>query len=117
MAQARKAHGARIRVLRSEFAESDRAQTEKATHDFIKVLVSRRGRVLGATIVRRRAGELALPRVLAISRRSRIGALAGAIAPYLTLGELNKRVAGIFYALMLFSRRTRALVRFLGLFG
>jgi hypothetical protein len=39
------------------------------------------------------------------------------IAPYPTLGEINKRAAGSFYTPSLFSARTRKIVRFLARFG
>ena len=39
--------------------------------------------------------------------------MAKVIAPYPTLSEVSKRAAGSFYAPKLFSRRTKALVRFL----
>jgi hypothetical protein len=55
--------------------------------------------------------------VLAIGQRLKIGALAQMIAPYPTLGEINKRVAGSFYALILFGSRLRGVVRFLSRFG
>jgi pyruvate/2-oxoglutarate dehydrogenase complex dihydrolipoamide dehydrogenase (E3) component len=116
-AQARQVHGDRVRALRAELAGNDRAQAESATQGFIKVVVTKRGRVLGATIAGRHAGELALPWVLSVSRGLRIGALAAAIAPYPTFSEISKRAAGGFYTPKLFSWQTRALVRFLGLFG
>jgi pyruvate/2-oxoglutarate dehydrogenase complex dihydrolipoamide dehydrogenase (E3) component len=116
-AQARQSHGDNIRVLRAEFADNDRAQTENAIHGFIKVMISRRGGVLGVTIVGRTAGELALPWVLAISKGIRVGALATTIVPYPTLSEISKRAAGNFYAPRLFGRRTRILVRLLGWLG
>jgi hypothetical protein len=43
----------------------------------------------------------------------KIGAIAGMIAPYPTLGELSKRVAGAWYTPSLFSDKTRKIVRFL----
>lgn len=116
-AQAREAHGGRLRVLRIDFTENDRAQTEGRTAGFVKVMVSPQGHVLGATIVGHQAGELALLWGLMITQRVRIGRLASVIAPYPTLSELSKGAAGSFYSPMLFSRRTRAVVRFLGLFG
>ena len=116
-AQARQSHCDKIRVLRAEFADSDRAQTENAIHGFIKVMISRRGRVLGVTIVGRTAGELALPWVLVISKKIGVGPLATAIVPYPTLSEISKRAAGNFYASQLFGRRTRILVRLLGWLG
>jgi pyruvate/2-oxoglutarate dehydrogenase complex dihydrolipoamide dehydrogenase (E3) component len=116
-AQARGDNGTAIRVLRAEFADNDRAQAERATEGLIKVVVSKRGHVLGATIVGAHAGELILPWVLAIGQRLKIGTLAGMIAPYPTLSEISKRVAGSFYTPTLFGPRTRTLVRLLRLLG
>jgi pyruvate/2-oxoglutarate dehydrogenase complex dihydrolipoamide dehydrogenase (E3) component len=116
-ALAHEAHGGNIRVLRVELAENDRAQAERATAGFIKVIATRGGRILGATIVSRHAGELALPWVLAISQRLGIGKLAGVIAPYPTFSEISKRAAGAYFVPKLFNWRIRALVRFLGVFG
>ncbi len=83
----------------------------------VKVVTGRRGRILGAGIVGSGAGELIHTWVLAMGRRMRIGAVAGMIAPYPTLGEAGKRAAGSYFAEALFSRHTEAIVRFLGLFG
>jgi pyruvate/2-oxoglutarate dehydrogenase complex dihydrolipoamide dehydrogenase (E3) component len=116
-AQAREAHGKAVRVLRAEFAGNDRAQAERATEGLIKVVVGKRGHVLGASIVGAHAGELILPWVLAIGQRLKIGALAGVIAPYPTLSEISKRAAGSYYTPTLFGPRTRALVRLLGRLG
>ena len=109
--------GGDIRLLRWPYAENDRARAERQTDGFIKVVTRRNGRILGASIVGQQAGELIHPWVLAISRGLKIGALAGMIAPYPTLGEIGKRAAGSFYTESLFSRRTRAIVRFLRRFG
>ena len=55
---------------------------------------------------------------IAIRSRLKIGAVAGAIVPYPTLGEVSKRAAGSFYVPKLFSARTRKIVRILfRLFG
>ncbi len=102
-----------IRVLRWPVAENDRAHTERRHDGLVKAVTTRRGRVLGASIVAERAGDLIQPWVLAISRGLRIGALAGMTAAYPTLSEMNKRAAGSYYAPTLFSGRTRRLVRFL----
>ena len=109
--------GRDICVLRWPFAENDRAQAERATDGFVKVVTTKRGRVLGATIVGRHAGELIQPWVLALANRLPIGKLAGAVAPYPTLGEAGKRAAGSFFMPKLFSSRTRSIVRFLARFG
>jgi len=111
-AEAKKTH-AGARVLRWGFHENDRAQTERATEGFIKVVVTRKGRILGADIVGKSAGELIHPWVLAVANRMKIAQLASYIAPYPTLGEVGKRAAGSYFTPALFSARTRRVVRFL----
>ena len=111
-ADAKKA-GKEVRVLRWRFDENDRAQAEKRTEGVIKVIATPKGLILGASIVGLHAGELIQPWVLAISQKLKIGAMASMIAPYPTLAEANKRIAGSFYAQKLFSSTTRRVVRFL----
>jgi pyruvate/2-oxoglutarate dehydrogenase complex dihydrolipoamide dehydrogenase (E3) component len=105
------------RVLRWSYRDNDRAQAERRTEGLVKIIVSRRGDILGATIVGAAAGELIQLWVLAMSQRLRIGSIAKMIAPYPTLGEISKRVAGSFYTPSLFSPRTRRIVRLLAKLG
>jgi pyruvate/2-oxoglutarate dehydrogenase complex dihydrolipoamide dehydrogenase (E3) component len=102
-----KERGAEVQALRWPYLENDRAQAERETAGFVKVLVDRRGRIHGATIVGARAGELIHPWVLAISAGIKIGVMAQAIVPYPTLSEVSKRAAGSYYTPKLFSARTR----------
>lgn len=106
-----------LRILRWPYAENDRARAEAEIDGLIKVVATRKGRILGAGIVGPAAGESIQTWVLAISQGLKVGAVAGMIAPYPTLGEVNKRAAGSFYTPSLFSARTRRVVRFLGRFG
>ncbi len=105
--------GMPVRVLRWTFEENDRAQAERRTEGVIKVVIARNGRILGTTMVGIHAGELIQSWVLAIGQKMKIGAMASMIAPYPTLGEVNKRIAGSYYISSLFSKRTRSVVRFL----
>lgn len=111
------AQGLAREVLRWRFAENDRAQAERRTEGIVKLVVGRRGRLLGAGIVGAHAGELILPWVLALDRRLPLSALAGAIAPYPTLSEASKRAAGTFYAPRLFGPTARRVVRLLARLG
>jgi hypothetical protein len=52
-----------------------------------------------------------------MAHRLKVGALATIVAPYPTLGEINKRAAGTFITPSLYGPRVRALVRFLSRFG
>lgn len=111
--EARAQHGDRAKALTWPFSENDRAQTARATDGLVKAVVGARGRILGASIVGRHAGELLQPWVLAIGQGLRIGAMANMIVPYPTLSEASKRAAGSYYAPVLFGQRTRAIVRLL----
>lgn len=100
-AEARKAHGDRLTIARADFAHNDRAIATGQAHGFAKVMVVR-GRPVGATIVGPQAGELIQLWALAIAARLKISAVAGMISPYPTLGEINKRAAGAYFAPRLF---------------
>ncbi len=109
-ATARDTHGDAVSAVTFDFAENDRAQAEKATEGFVKAVVGKRGKILGATIVGRHAGELILPWVLAVQKGMKMSDMVSIIAPYPTLGEVSKRVAGAYYTPSLFSDRTRKVV-------
>ena len=111
-AQAREKHG-NIRVLRHAFAENDRAQAERETDGLAKIITTGKGVIVGASIVGPHAGELLQSWILPIQKKMKIGAVAGLIIPYPTLGEVNKRAAGSYYTPTLFSERTKKIVRFL----
>lgn len=115
--QARAAHGDDITALRWPYHENDRAQTERTTYGLVKVVTTKSGKILGASILGAQAGELIHVWVLAIGQGLNIKALAGMIAPYPTLGEVNKRAAGSFFTPKLFGPSTKRLVRFLSAFG
>ena len=112
-----RAKGHELRILRFPFEENDRAIAEGATEGLVKVVATKRGRVLGASIVGKHAGELILPWVLAVQCRIGVSKIAQAIVPYPTMSEASARAAGSFHAPMLFSPRTRRLVRMLARLG
>ncbi len=112
-AQARAAGGP-VQVLSWSLAGNDRAIAEGRTEGMAKLVLGRRGRLLGAGILAPHAGEMAGLYTLAIGRGLGVGALAGMVVPYPTRAEAGKRAAGSFYDARLFSGRTRAVVRALG---
>lgn len=99
--EARKAHGADLTVLRQEFAHNDRAVAEGKARGLLKVMVVR-GRPVGASMAGPMAGELIGLWALAIGARLKMGAVAGMVAPYPTLGEIGKRAAGAYFSPKLF---------------
>jgi pyruvate/2-oxoglutarate dehydrogenase complex dihydrolipoamide dehydrogenase (E3) component len=80
----------------------------------VKVITDRRGRILGAGIVGAHAGELIQMWALAISQRLKIKAMIEWVAPYPTLGEINKRAAYRYYATAASNPAVRKLI---GLFA
>jgi len=115
-AQAKKKYGAGISVLRFDADETDRARAERTGKGLIKVVL-KGSKIIGASIVGKGAGEMIHLWAFAIANKQKIGAMAGYVAPYPTLGEASKRVAGSYYTPKLFSDRTRKIVRFLSKFG
>lgn len=109
--------GRRLRILRWPFAEVDRARTDGDIDGMIKVVVTPRGRVLGAAIVGPSASELILPWTLAVDGKLSLRDLATAVVPYPTLNEISRRVAGSFYAPRIFSPAMKRLVRAMAWFG
>ena len=116
-AQAQEKYGTGVRALTWSFEDNDRARAERTTHGLVKAVVAKNGRILGCGIAGPQAGELIQVWILALSQKLKIGAMAGMIAPYPTLGEVSKRVAGAYYTPSLFNDRTRMAVRFLSKFG
>lgn len=114
--QARERYG-KIRILRWPYAENDRAQAERVTEGFVKVVTNKRGRVLGATIAGEHAGELIQMWVLAISKGLKIGAMTGIVSPYPTLSEINKRAAIAYYLPSLTNPLIRKVIEFVRKFG
>lgn len=112
-AAARERFGDTVTALRWPFAENDRARTERETEGLVKVVLGRGGRILGASIAGAGAGDQLALWCLAVSKKMKIGAVAGLILPYPTRGEAGKRAAGEYYTAKLFSERTRAIVRLL----
>lgn len=114
--QARERRG-KISVLRWPYSENDRAQAERKTQGLVKVICSRKGHILGASIVGANAGELIQNWSLAVSAGLKIKAMTDMIVPYPTFSEVNKRVAYGFYASSLTSPWIRRVTRFLAKFG
>lgn len=105
-----RAQYAAIKVLRWPFEENDRARAERDMRGMIKVVTTQNGKILGASIVGKGAGDLLAPWTLALAQGLPISAMAGVIAPYPTRGEVSKRAAGDYYTPSLFGPRTRKIV-------
>ncbi len=100
-AEARRKHGSALEVVRFHYDHNDRAVAERKTKGFIKVMVAR-GKPVGASIVGYQAGELINLWALALANRLKMSQIAAMVAPYPTIGEINKRAAGAYFSPRLF---------------
>jgi len=100
-AQAKKAHGIKLEVVRFHYSHNDRAIAERKTKGLIKVMVVK-GRPVGVSIAGYQAGELINLWALALANNMKMGQIAAMVAPYPTIGEINKRAAGAYFSPRLF---------------
>jgi pyruvate/2-oxoglutarate dehydrogenase complex dihydrolipoamide dehydrogenase (E3) component len=91
--EARRRYGTSVTVHRANFSGNDRAQADRRTEGFLKLVIGRRGRVLGADIVGVGAADVASLVALAITGRLSASSLAALILPYPTIGEVTRRAA------------------------
>jgi pyruvate/2-oxoglutarate dehydrogenase complex dihydrolipoamide dehydrogenase (E3) component len=104
-AQAKKEHGINVEVVRFHFSHNDRAIAERKTKGLIKVMVVK-GRPVGVSIAGEQAGELINLWALVIANKMKMSQVAAMVAPYPTIGELNKRAAGAYFSPRLFESDT-----------
>ncbi|MGF1455731.1 MAG: dihydrolipoyl dehydrogenase family protein [Alphaproteobacteria bacterium] len=102
-----------IEVVTWPVADNDRAQADRDTEGLIKVVARKNGKILGVSIAAPNAGELIQPWLLALTWGKGLSSMTGFVAPYPTLGEISKRVAGKFYTPFLFGPRVKGIVRLL----
>lgn len=101
------------KIMTMNLDVSDRAQAEHELTGKIKVIATKKGRVLGVSILAPHAGELLLPWIMMIREKKTLRSLTDVIVPYPTYSELSKRIAGEFYAPKLFSPMVKRVVRWL----
>jgi pyruvate/2-oxoglutarate dehydrogenase complex dihydrolipoamide dehydrogenase (E3) component len=84
--------GIDIETFMQRLVSLDRAMTDSATDGFVKLHTRRRtGRIVGATIVAPRAGELISEVSVAMAAGLRLGALAQIVHPYPTYAEAIRK--------------------------
>ncbi|MFL4470046.1 NAD(P)/FAD-dependent oxidoreductase [Tateyamaria armeniaca] len=100
-AQAKKEHGDKLEVVRFHYEHNDRAIAERKTKGLIKVMVVK-GRPVGASIAGHQAGDLINLWALVLANKMKMSQVAAMVAPYPTIGEVNKRAAGAYFSPRLF---------------
>ncbi len=115
--EAARKNGSFVQVLRWPYAENDRAQAERATEGMIKIITGKKGRILGATLSGKNAGDLVMPWVIAVQKKWTVQDMVGFVFPYPTLSEVSKRAALTHFSPMAgkpWIRRILGLLRKLG---
>ena len=90
-------------VFTEAFKDNDRALAEGESQGKIKLLLDEKEKPIGVQILGPGAGNLISEWVAAFNGNVKLSTLAGAIHPYPTIGEINKRVAGTFLSPKIFS--------------
>jgi pyruvate/2-oxoglutarate dehydrogenase complex dihydrolipoamide dehydrogenase (E3) component len=83
-------------VYRFDLAELDRPVVDDRASGFVKVLADRKGRILGATIVGRGAGDWIHEYVTAMKHGITLPQISGTIHAYPTYAEANRRPGDLF---------------------
>ena len=91
-AEAKARYGARVDVTRLDLTHSDRARTDSATDGAI-VIVTAKGRVVGAHILAPAAGEMIHELALAVRHKMKLTDLASLVHVYPTLSTAIGQVA------------------------
>ncbi len=97
------AAGIKYSVWTEEFKNNDRSLAEGEETGKIKMLLDKKEKTIGVQILGPHGGDLLGEWVAALNGKVKLSTLAGAVHPYPTLGEINKRVAGSFLSGKIFS--------------
>lgn len=109
------AAGIRFEEISTQFHDNDRAILDGEERGITRIIHDpRSGRILGATIVARHAGEMISELTLAINHRMKLGSLASTIHPYPTQSESVRRIGEIYQMSRLTPNRRAWLHRWLG---
>ena len=104
--------GLKHAVWTEEFKMNDRGLAEGEGLGRIKLILDEKEKPLGVQILGLHAGELISEWVAALNGGVKLSALAGAVHPYPTLAEINKRVVGNYFSGKIFSDKVKKTLKF-----
>jgi pyruvate/2-oxoglutarate dehydrogenase complex dihydrolipoamide dehydrogenase (E3) component len=104
--------GMQYAVWTEEFKMNDRGLAEGEGLGRIKLVLDAKEKPLGVQILGLHAGELISEWVAALNGKVKLSALAGAVHPYPTLSEINKRVVGNYFSGKIFSDKVKTALKF-----
>ncbi len=114
-AEARERHGDGVRSFSYDLKELDRAIADRAAEGLVKLVVDRKGRILGGHILGASAGTMIVEVALAMEHDIRIGKLSDLVHPYPTMSEGVRHAADAYMRSKLTPRARRWLDRWFGL--
>jgi len=95
-----------------EISHNDRALAEGETKGFIKMLINKKGKVIGVQIVAYHAGDLIAEWIPVLNGNVKLSTLTDAIHPYPTMSEINKN-ASVNYMVSTIPAWTKKLTKLL----
>ena len=104
--------GIRYSVWTEEFRSNDRSLAEGEETGKIKMILNDKEKPVGVQILGPHAGELVSEWVAVMNGGVKLSSIASAVHPYPTLGEINKRVVGNFFAGKIFSDKVKKTLKF-----
>src|SRR5690606_32447024 len=90
--EARERYGDSIRIYEHDYSDLDRANTKKDSIGNVKIILDKKGHILGATILGDRAGEIISQIQTLKTLDINMGKMSGVIHPYPTYSEVLVKI-------------------------
>ncbi|MFQ5687313.1 MAG: dihydrolipoyl dehydrogenase family protein [Candidatus Scalindua sp.] len=107
-----------VKVYRFDVKDLDRAVIEGEDKGIIKIVCTKKGKILGAHVLAPQGGELLHEFVMAMQNDLGVGSITGTIHVYPTLSQAVRRTTNLYYAEKIFSgwvpNVTKKLIRWFG---
>lgn len=110
--KAAEAAGIKTQIWEEPMKDNDRSLAEGELVGRIRLVVDEKEKPLGVQILGPRAGDLISEWVAALNGKVKLSTIAGAIHPYPTIGEINKKVTGSMFAPKIFSEKVQKGLKF-----
>jgi len=107
-----KSKGIEYSIIVEEFKNNDRSLAEGEKIGKIKMLLDEKEKPIGIQIVGPHAGDLISEWVAVLNGKVKLSTLAAAVHPYPTISEINKKIAGTFFAPKIFSKKIKKGLKF-----
>jgi pyruvate/2-oxoglutarate dehydrogenase complex dihydrolipoamide dehydrogenase (E3) component len=111
--KAKRIYGNKIKVFKADFKENDRAITEDAKLGKAKLVLDKKGRVLGVSMLGKNSGELIQQWSQIVQNRQKPSKMLKQIYTYPTYSDINKLLASKVYKELFLSKKTRFISKLL----